>query len=225
MTTDHTVRSFSEELKALVATVQQMGRLAESQLDEAMMCLLEGDNSRAERVVRQDQEIDKLHYDVYSGVQEILVRRQPLAQDLREVVSCGRIAADIERIGDHAKNIARRTAMMQAVPPTGVTGGLAQLASTVGSSLRQVMTAFCERDAQAALVIWRQDKKSDEMFDSLFEQILGVMKSDSSSLRTCTHLMFIAKGLERIGDHATNIAEDVVYSVTGSLVTADRETL
>lgn len=225
MTADHIVRSFGEELKALFATIQDMGRLAQAQLDQAVHALMTGDVVRAEQVVEQDQQIDKLHVAIYSTVQDILARRQPVALDLREVVSCGRIAADIERIGDHAKNIAKRAVMIAAAPPAGVTAGLAELAAAVGSSFRQVMTAFAERDAKAAQAIWRQDKISDDMFDTLFEQILGVMTADSSCLRTCTHLMFIAKGLERIGDHATNIAEDVVYSVTGSLVTADRASL
>lgn len=225
MSNGHIVRSFSEELNALQSMIHEMGRLAERQLADGFDVLMRGDAAAAAEVVQRDAEIDRLHAEAITLGQSMLALRQPVAQDLREIVGCSRMASDIERIGDHAKSIAKRAIKLDGPPPAPTVPGLNALMSAVRDAFRDVMRAFASRDSETALRIWHEDQASDAIYDNLFEQLLGVMKSDPASLRRCTHLMFVAKGLERIGDHATNIAEDVVYMVTGELVTEGRNSI
>ncbi|HEY8351197.1 MAG TPA: phosphate signaling complex protein PhoU [Sphingomonadales bacterium] len=225
MNSEHIVRSFSEELNALQSLIQEMARLAEAQLADGFDAMMRGDMAAAAMVVAGDERIDRLHGETLRLAQSMLARRQPMARDLREIVACSRIASDIERIGDHAKSIAKRAIKLEGAPPAPVVPGLQRLMTSVRDAFHDVMRAFAASDADAALRIWREDQASDAIYDHLFEQVIGVMKDDPASLRRCTHLMFVAKGLERIGDHATNIAEDVVYMATGEFMTEGRNSL
>lgn len=222
MASEHTVKVFDEELQFLFGTVREMGALALGILDDAVVALMAGDAVLAAAAAERDVDIDTRHHVVTKRMQEMLVLRQPMAVDLREIVACARISADLERVGDHAKNIAKRAATMAAPPPAATQSGLRKLADSVRDEFYHTLGALADRDMDAAWTIWRKDKLSDAMFEDLMDQILSVMQADKAAIPMCMHLLFIAKGLERIGDHATNIAEDIVFWVSGELVTVER---
>lgn len=223
MPTQHTVTSFDEELAALYDRVVHMGHLARRQVDRAAAALERGDLEFAQRVVGDDAEIDALHAQVKIGAHNLLARRQPMARDLREIVSCGRVATDLERIGDHAKNIARRCIVIgpEALPEGGLEGVL-ELHRAVAPALRDVLAALETRNAALAREVWLRDKDLDEVFNALFARLLELMQDRPALVPACVHLLFVARSMERCGDHATNVAEDVVYWVTGEMVTEQR---
>lgn len=223
MPTQHTVKSFDEELASLYDCVVRMGQLARRQLDRAADALERADAELAQRVVSDDGEIDDLHAQVKIGAHNLLARRQPMAKDLREIVSCGRVATDLERIGDHAKNIARRGIVIgtDGLPP-GALEGILELHRAVAPALRDVLAALQSRDAALAREVWLRDKDLDLVFNALFGRLLEMMQRSPELVPACVHLLFIARSMERCGDHATNVAEDVVYWVTGELITEQR---
>jgi phosphate transport system protein len=223
MPTQHTVSSFDEELSNLYDQVVRMGQLARRQVDRAADALVRGDMELAARVVADDAEIDELHAQVKVGEHNLLARRQPMARDLREIVSCGRVATDLERIGDHAKNIARRCIVIgpAGLPEAGLEG-VRELHRAVTPALRDVLAALETRDAALAREVWLRDKDLDIVFNALFARLLELMQRTPELVPACVHLLFVARSIERCGDHATNVAEDVVYWVTGDLVTEQR---
>jgi len=223
MPTQHTVSSFDEELSNLYDQVVRMGQLARRQVDRAADALVRGDMELAARVVADDAEIDELHAQVKVGEHNLLARRQPMARDLRETVSCGRVATDLERIGDHAKNIARRCIVIgpAGLPEAGLEG-VRELHRAVASALRDVLAALQTRDAALAREVWLRDKDLDIVFNALFARLLELMQRTPELVPACVQLLFVARSIERCGDHATNVAEDVVYWVTGDLVTEQR---
>jgi phosphate transport system protein len=223
MPTQHTVSSFDEELSNLYDRVVRMGQLARRQVDRAADALARGDMELAARVVADDVEIDELHAQVKIGEHNLLARRQPMARDLREIVSCGRVATDLERIGDHAKNIARRCIVIgpAGLPEAGLEG-VRELHRAVTPALRDVLAALETRDAALAREVWLRDKDLDIVFNALFARLLELMQRTPELVPACVHLLFVARSIERCGDHATNVAEDVVYWVTGDLVTEQR---
>jgi phosphate transport system protein len=223
MPTQHTVSSFDEELSNLYDQVVRMGQLARRQVDRAADALARGDMELAARVVADDVEIDELHAQVKIGEHNLLARRQPMARDLREIVSCGRVATDLERIGDHAKNIARRCIVIgpAGLPEAGLEG-VRELHRAVTPALRDVLAALETRDAALAREVWLRDKDLDIVFNALFARLLELMQRTPELVPACVHLLFVARSIERCGDHATNVAEDVVYWVTGDLVTEQR---
>lgn len=223
MPTQHTVSSFDEELSNLYDQVVRMGQLARRQVDRAADALARGDMELAARVVADDVEIDELHAQVKIGEHNVLARRQPMARDLREIVSCGRVATDLERIGDHAKNIARRCIVIgpAGLPEAGLEG-VRELHRAVTPALRDVLAALETRDAALAREVWLRDKDLDIVFNALFARLLELMQRTPELVPACVHLLFVARSIERCGDHATNVAEDVVYWVTGDLVTEQR---
>jgi phosphate transport system protein len=223
MPTQHTVSSFDDELSNLYDQVVRMGQLARRQVDRAADALARGDMELAARVVADDVEIDELHAQVKIGEHNLLARRQPMARDLREIVSCGRVATDLERIGDHAKNIARRCIVIgpAGLPEAGLEG-VRELHRAVTPALRDVLAALETRDAALAREVWLRDKDLDIVFNALFARLLELMQRTPELVPACVHLLFVARSIERCGDHATNVAEDVVYWVTGDLVTEQR---
>jgi len=223
MPTQHTVSSFDEELSNLYDQVVRMGQLARRQVDRAADALVRGDMELAARVVADDAEIDELHAQVKVGEHNLLARRQPMARDLRETVSCGRVATDLERIGDHAKNIARRCIVIgpAGLPEAGLEG-VRELHRAVAPALRDALAALETRDAALAREVWLRDKDLDIVFNALFARLLELMQHTPELVPACVHLLFVARSLERCGDHATNVAEDVLYWVTGDLVTEQR---
>ena len=215
--TEHTVKSFQEELDGIAASIAQMGGLTEAQLAGAMESMARRDIQLAERTVQDDRRIDAIESEIEARAVRIIALRQPMASDLREAISAMKISSDLERIGDLAKNIAKRTLVIQGdfETPARLIQGISRMGRLAQGQLKQVLDAFSNRDAQAAMEVWRRDEEIDEMYNSVFRELLTYMMEDPRTIGVCTHLLFIAKNIERIGDHATNIAETIRYAVTG----------
>lgn len=222
--TDHTVKSFQEELDAIAAGIAQMGGLTEAQLASAIESVSRRDSELAMRTVQQDRRIDVLEQEIEARAVRVIALRQPMASDLREAISAIKISSDLERIGDLAKNIAKRALVIQGdfETPVRLVQGIARMGRLAQGQLKSVLDACSNRDAQVAMEVWRGDEEIDEMYNSVFRELLTYMMEDPRTIGVCTHLLFIAKNIERIGDHATNIAETVRYVVTGEYVSDDR---
>lgn len=220
---DHIVKSFDSELARLNAEIQRMGQLAAEQLRAAMTALQQRDIAAAEQVIARDAEIDQLEREVGHDALKLLALRQPMARDLREVYAALRVSSDIERIGDYASNIAKRSKVISAAEPMRVTSGMLPLAQMALDSLDQALEAFRQRDDQRALAIRARDAEIDALYTTLFRGLLTYMAEDTRKLTVCTQLMFMGKDIERIGDHATNICESVWFLVHGKALTEKRE--
>jgi phosphate transport system protein len=219
----HTVTAFDADLKILAGMVADMGARAGRALADATRALLARDAQLAQQVIASDRSIDLLQHEIEERAVTTLARRQPMAVDLREVVSTMRIASDLERVGDLAKNVAKRVIAIGEQPsPNNLASGLGTLAERVGEQLSAVLKAYRERDDAAALDVWRTDGTIDGLFTSLFRKLLTYMMEDPRSIGFCTHLLFCAKNLERVGDHATNIAETTHYVITGEILAVER---
>jgi phosphate transport system protein len=219
----HTVAAFDADLKALADMIADMGARASRALSEAARALLQRDTALAQQVIASDRAIDALQHDIEERAVTTIARRQPMAIDLREIVSTMRIANDLERVGDLAKNVAKRVIAIGPQPsPVNVASGLSTLSARVGEQLAIVLRAYADRNDASALEVWKADGAIDALFTSLFRELLTYMMEDPRSIGFCTHLLFCAKNLERVGDHATNIAETVHYVVTGEMLSADR---
>jgi phosphate transport system protein len=219
---EHTVRSFDELLEALAARTAQMGGLAESQLTCAMDAIVKRDSVLAARTIGEDAKIDELGADIEARAVRLLALRQPLADDLRLVIGAIKIATDLERVGDLAKNIAKRALVLNRAEPMRITQGLAAMGRQALGQLVQVMDAASQRDAAKARAVRLRDEQIDEMYNSLFRELLTYMMEDPRTIGLCTHLLFVAKNLERIGDHATNIAETIVFMIEGRYLSEAR---
>jgi len=221
-TQSHIVKSFDDELKHLNQTLARMGGLAESQLASAMDALVKRDSELASRVVSADPGLDELEHEVENAAVRILALRQPVATDLREIVAAFKIASDTERIGDYAVNIAKRALALNQMQPPGAMNALPRMSRLAQSIVKDTFDAYSERDADKAVDVWRRDAEVDEMYTSLFRELLTYMMEDPRSITAGTHLMFCAKNIERIGDLSTNVAETVYYLVTGSYLDGKR---
>jgi phosphate transport system protein len=220
--TDHIVKSFDEDLKRLNNVIAEMGGLAEAQLTRAVEALVRRNSELATQVVQDDKRIDALETDVGQLTVRMLALRQPMAQDLREVVAAIKIASDIERIGDYAKNIAKRAIVLSAVAPMKPVASIPRMSQLALQIIKDVLDAYIEKDAEGARAAWRRDEEVDEMYNSLFREMLTYMMEDPRNIGPCTHLLFIAKNIERIGDHATNVAEIVYFLVHGRSLDEER---
>lgn len=220
---DHIVSSFDQELRELRGMIAEMGGLAEKSVADSVEALLKRDSQRAKAVIELDTAIDRLQRQVEERAILIIARRQPLALDLREIVSALRVANDLERIGDLGKNVAKRVVAIQGhMQPNQLFGGFDHMADLVLEQLKQVLDAFAQRNVEEALSVWNSDGEIDAMYTSLFRELLTYMMEDPRNIGFCTHLLFCAKNIERIGDHATNIAETVHYLVTGDSPAGER---
>ena len=211
--TDHTVRSFTEQLDTLSSRVAQMGGLAEAQLAAAIDAIAKRDSGLAERAVGGDIRIDEVQQEIEDKALKLLALRQPMAVDLRETLAAIKTASELERIGDLAKNIAKRAIVLNREPPIRLTQSLGRMGKQALSQLKQVLDAYSHRDATAAEAVWNQDGEIDEVYNSLFRELLTYMMEDPRTIGMGTHLLFVAKNIERCGDHATNIAEVVYHMV------------
>jgi len=220
--TEHTVKAFTEQLEALAAGIAQMGGLAEAQLAAAIEAIAKRDTTRAEDAVGGDKQIDHLQQGIEDQALKLLALRQPMAVDLRETLGAIKIASELERIGDLAKNIAKRAIVLNREPPIRLTASLARMGRQSQAQLKLVLDAYSDRDAGGAETVWRQDGEIDEMYNSLFRELLTYMMEDPRTIGLCTHLLFVAKNIERTGDHATNIAEVVYHMVKGGHLMIDR---
>ena len=219
---DHTVKAFTEQLEALSSSIAQMGGLAEAQFADAIEAVSRRDTARAEAVVGGDRRVDELQQQIEEQALRLLALRQPMAVDLRETLAAIKTAGELERIGDLAKNIAKRAIVLNREPPIRLTQSLARMGGQTLSQLKLVLDAYSDRDAESAEMVWKQDGDIDEMYNSLFRELLTYMMEDPRTIGLCTHLLFIAKNMERAGDHCTNIAEVVYHMVTGGHLAADR---
>ena len=212
---EHITRVYDEEFARLRKMFSQMSGLAESQVDGALRAVHKRDVALGEAVRTRDAEIDKLEAEVDTLVVRMLALRQPMANDLRYVVAMLRMSADIERIGDYAKNIAKRVPSLVQMPVQPVNRSVIRLGRLVQAMLKDVFDACVEEDLEKAVAVWESDGEVDELYTSIFRELLTYMMEDPRYISTGTHLLFIAKNLERIGDHATNIAETLHYRVEG----------
>jgi phosphate transport system protein len=219
---EHIIKSYDDELTRLTGEIVRMGELAVSQLEAAIDVIDRRDERAAQHVVNNDDAIDLLEQEISHDVVRLLALRAPIAGDLRNVFAALRIAADIERIGDYAANVAKRSIPLSMVAPVAPTTGLGYLAELAAKEVRDVLIAYRDRDAERAYQVWKDDAELDEAYTGYFRQLLTYMMEDPRNITPCTHLLFMAKNIERIGDHATNIAESVWYQVNGEPLTAQR---
>jgi phosphate transport system protein len=220
---EHTITAFDEELKVLDAKIAQMGGLAEQLLGRAIDALENRDPELAAQTISQDEQIDRLEREVEEQALSIIARRAPVALDLRQILTAIRVANDLERIGDLGKNIAKRAAATaEESRPKQLMSGLHHIGSKALEQLQNVLDAYSHRDADKALLVWAHDEDLDAIYNSVFRELLTYMMEDPRKIGLCTHLLFGAKNLERIGDHTTNIAEMIHFLVKGTPITEKR---
>jgi phosphate transport system protein len=216
MSSEHVVKSYDEELRRLNNTITEMGGLAESQLATAVEAVMQRDSDLAASVVECDTKVDQLQLEVDNLAVRVLALRQPMARDLREVFAAIKIASDLERICDYAANVAKRSIVLNQTPAARPVHALPRMAKLAQMLVKDVIDAYVERDPEKAYAVWMRDEELDEMYASLFRVLLTYMMEDPRNIGPSTHLLFMAKNIERIGDHATNIAEDLYYLVHGT---------
>jgi phosphate transport system protein len=219
---DHIVRGVDEEQQRLVGELLRMGEIAAAQLEAALDVVQRRDDKAAERIVGNDEAIDQLEHEISRDVMRLALRG-PLARDLREILAALRIASDIERIGDYAANLAKRSMSLNMSPPLPQIRGLAALGAVAARQLRDVLEAYRDNDAEAAERVRARDAELDLQYTSLFRELLTYMTEDARCITPCTHLLFMAKNIERVGDHVTNIAENVWFRSRGDEVLSPRE--
>jgi phosphate transport system protein len=219
----HIVSSFDQDLESLRSSIAEMGGISEKMLADAVSALVRRDEVLAQRVIGADTRLDTLQREIEEKAISTIARRQPLAIDLRDIVSAIRISGDLERIGDLSKNCAKRTlAIVGGFQPPRIVSGVQSMADLVLEQLKDVLDAYAQRDLDKAHDVWNRDGSIDALYTSLFRELLTYMMEDPRNISFCAHLLFYGKNVERIGDHTTNIAETVHYLVTGQTLTAER---
>ncbi len=219
----HIARAFDRDLEAIQALVMKMGGLVEAALSDAVTALEMRDDALAEQVRAGDAAIDALEEQVNAECARVIAIRAPTAHDLRIVLSVMKIASSLERCGDYAKNLAKRVVVLGALSPVaGASGSIRRMARLVSVSLKNALDAFIARDAGLAEEVRQQDQDVDQMYSALFREFLTHMMEDPRNITACMHLHFIAKNIERVGDHATTIAEQVIYLATGNMPEGNR---
>ena len=219
---EHIVKSYAGELQRLRDLMTQMGGMVENQLILATQAVTEDDPAAAARAVEQDPAVDALERDAEQFVIRLLALRQPMAQDLRQIVAAMKITNGLERIGDYAANVAKRSMVLSQFNQSFGLSGVGHMARLVQENLKLVIDAVGENDADKAVQVWRGDQAVDDLYNAIFRELVTYMMEDPRNITPCTHLLFIAKNLERIGDHATNIAETVHYAATGEVLPETR---
>jgi phosphate transport system protein len=219
---EHIVKAYDQDITALKTMLAQMGGLAEEQLANAIKALAKRDITLADQVIRADEKIDELEREIEEKAILTIAKRQPMAQDLREIIVAIRVSSDIERIGDLAKNTAKRTHAISEPLPRRLSTGLARMGAMAEAQLNNVLDAYVRRDEAKAMDVWRSDEELDSLYNSIFRELLTYMMEDPRNISLCTHLLFGAKNLERIGDHTTNIAENIHYLIYGKTIVEGR---
>jgi len=218
----HTVKSYEDELKNLNLNIVKMGALCEEALKNSIESLVEKNQSKAENVITNDEKIDKFENIIEQQVVDLIALRQPMAIDLRETVTALKISSDLERIGDLSKNISKRSLFLSEDLDKQLIQNFKLLAEKVQKQLKSVIDAYLERSAEVAVNVWENDEKIDEITNDCMQNSIDFLKKDKNNLQNGTHLLFISKNLERMGDHATNIAEQVYFLVKGEYLEGDR---
>ena len=219
---EHIVRAYDEELEQLTNMISQMGGLAESQFDAAMQAIEKRDDDLAMRTREKDKEIDQLEHDIEVLAVRMIATRQPMANDLRYIISCLKTSSDIERLGDYAKNMAKRAIVLNQVPTMQTTRSVLRMGRLVQKMINDVFDAFLAGDKDKAINVWESDEEVDNHYTSLFRELLTYMMEDPRNITPCTHLLFIAKNIERMGDLTTNIAESIYFRVEGKVLADNR---
>ena len=219
---DHIVKSHDDERNHVIGEILRMGEMSAAQLEAALDVVERRDDSAARRIIDNDEAIDALERSISHDAMTLALRG-PMARDLREILATLRIASDIERIGDYAANVAKRSLALNLSPPLPHTRGLHALGMLAVQQVRDVLVAYRDTDAEAAQRVRARDAEIDAEYTGLFRELLTYMMEDARAITPCTHLLFMAKNLERIGDHATNIAENIWFLVRGEAQMAPRE--
>ena len=223
MSNKHIVKSYDDELRQLNNTIIEMGGLTEAQVEAAIQAFVNRDIDSAYRIIDEDDRIDALNYEIDNQAMRLLALRQPMALDLRNVVAALKISADLERIADYATKIARRTVPLSETTTVRPVHVIPRMGRLVMNMMKNVIDAYVEQDAEKAIAVWHGDEEVDEMYVSLFRELLTYMMEDTRHITPCTHVLFIAKNLERMGDHVTNICETIYFLVHGERMRANRE--
>jgi len=215
MVSEHIVKSYDEELRRLDNAITQMGGLAETQLATAIDAVMKRDSQLATEVVKADVRVDHLESEIEQLVVRLLALRQPMAVDLRQILSALKTANDLERIADYAANVAKRSIVLDQSPPVQAAFSIPRMGRLAQTMIKDILDAYVERDPDKALLVWARDAELDEIYNSFFRELLTYMIEDARNITPCTHLLFMAKNIERIGDFATNIAETLYFMVHG----------
>ncbi len=218
MPNDHTVKSYDQQLNLLTRKIIEMGGLVEQQLASAIDALASRNIELASRVIEHDDRVDDLEEEIDTLAIRILATRQPMAVDLRLIAMAMKISNDLERIADYAVNIAKRIERLVKVPPVQSQYSIPRMAQIAQAMIKEVLDAYVARDAPRAVAAWHRDDEVDAMYNSLFRELSTYMLEDPRNITACIDLLFIAKNLERVGDHATNIAEKIHYMVHGQRI-------
>ena len=219
----HTVKAYGDELNQLTAEVARMGGLAEAQVADAVDSVARRDVALARAVVDRDARLDAMHRDIERKAIRLIALRQPVASDLRRTLASMKLAMDLERTGDLAKNIAKRGLILaEGEPMPPLTRSIERMGKLVSMRLRDVLDAYAAAEIDRAIAVWNTDDEVDEHYNALFRELLTYMMGDPRTITAGTHLLFMAKNLERIGDHATNIAETIYYEITGQEFMGER---
>jgi phosphate transport system protein len=218
MATDHIVKSYDEHITLLTRKILEMGGLVEQQIAQSIQALVDRDVEYANRVIERDDQIDLVEEEIDQFAIRLLATRQPMASDLRLIAMAMKISNDLERMGDYATNIAKRCERLAKEPPVKPLYTIPRMAQITQSMVKDVLDAYVERDTDKAIAVWRRDDEVDDMFTSLFRELLTYMMEDARNISQCIDLIFVAKNLERIGDHATNIAEKIHYIIHGQRI-------
>ncbi len=218
----HTVKAFDDELAALQTKILRMGGIAEANVAAAVQSVIRRDRQLADRTIVADQRIDAFDGEIADLVTRMLALRQPMAQDLRMIVGALRLANDLERIGDYAKNIAKRSIAIGVSAPQQPMHAIPRMGDMVLTMIKDVLDALANRDPERARSVWARDPALDELYNSVFRELLTYMMEDPRTITACAHMLFIAKNLERIGDHATNMAETIHFAIVGARIDGER---
>lgn len=222
-TNQHTVRAYGDELNQITADIARMGGLAEAQIADAIESVARRDVTLAQTVIERDARLDELQREIERKAIRIIALRQPVATDLRRTVAAMKIATDLERTGDLARNIAKRgLSLAESEPIAPLTRSIERMGKLVAKRMKAVLDAYAASEVASAIDVWNHDDDVDEHYNALFRELLTYMMADPRTISSCAHLLFMAKNLERIGDHATNIAEMIHYEVTGAEIDAVR---
>jgi phosphate transport system protein len=220
---EHTVRAYDEDLDAITAELARMGGLTEAEVADSIRAIATRDLVLAQSVVARDVKLDGLEMDIERKAVRLIALRQPVAEDLRRTVAAMKISMNLERCGDLAKNIAKRAMVIaETEPVTPLTSSIERMGELVAARLKEVLDALTSRDVDRAISVWTLDHEVDEHYDAIFRELLTHMMADPRTITACAHLLFVAKNLERIGDHATNIAEILHYEITGEELPDER---
>lgn len=219
---EHIVKSYDQELEHLDNDIIKMGGLTESQIARAVDAVVGRDPGLAAKVIGDDDRIDEINYEIDIQATRLLALRQPMAQDLRQIVAALKISSDLERIGDYAANIAKRSIALASAAPVPPTSSISRMSRMAQEMVQKVLDAYIARDAGKALEVWHADETLDNMYTSMFREALTYMMEDPRRITICANLLFIAKNVERIGDHVTNVAETIHFLVHGERMRGDR---